>query len=132
MLPRGSLKKFPTRFVTLPPHNGARKPSLKPRPFKSQTPFNGAPRVYIRGATLLCRDFFHGALMHIRVYVSVGPSSTVFSGPTAPPLAPSLSLAPSLPLPPLHSQRRSKSLDSIFGEDTFFFYLGQGYVHCIK
>jgi len=45
MLP-GSLKKFPSKFVTLPPYNGAHEPSLKP--FKSQTPFRGAPRIHSR------------------------------------------------------------------------------------
>lgn len=44
----GSSKKFPTRFVTLPSHNGAREPSLKPCPFKSQTPFNGVPSIHSR------------------------------------------------------------------------------------
>lgn len=35
-------------------------------------------RVYIRGAMLLCRDFFHSTLMRIRMCMSVGFSSTVF------------------------------------------------------
>lgn len=49
----GSLKKFPSKFVTLPPHNGAHEPSLKP--FKSQTPFRGAPRIHSRSDAFVPR-----------------------------------------------------------------------------
>lgn len=52
MLP-GSLKKFPSKFVTLPSHNGAHEPSLKP--FKSQTPFRGAPRIHSRSDAFVPR-----------------------------------------------------------------------------
>lgn len=49
----GSLKKFPSKFVTLPPYNGAHEPSLKP--FKSQTPFRGAPRIHSRSDAFVPR-----------------------------------------------------------------------------
>lgn len=73
-------------------------------------------RVYIRGATLLCRNFFHDTLMRIYVCVSAGPSSIVFF------------FRPHPPPPPLTPSAGFSSLDPIIRKDMFFFRV----VHCIK
>lgn len=56
--------------MTLPRHNGARNPSLKLQPFKSQTPFRGPPSIHSRSDAFV-PDFFHCVLTRMSppVYV---------------------------------------------------------------
>lgn len=107
----GSLKKFPSKFVTLPPHNGAHEPSLKP--FKSQTPFRGAPRIHSKSDAFVPRFLSR----YVNAHTCVRECRSLF-----------YRFFPTPPRPSSFSGV-SKSLDPIIGEHLF----SVGYnVHCTK
>lgn len=82
----GSSKKFPTRFVTLPSHNGAREPSLKSCPFKSQTPFNGVPSIHSRSDAFVPQFLSRYVNAHICVRQCRSLFYRFFFRPHPPPL----------------------------------------------